>query len=157
MAGRFLMFGQTPGTSRYIQANRVWTLGLAMLPLALINLAGPARQRPGLVGGLGLLLSALGSSAMAAGNFVEFYVGEDFGWIFFGAGLSLFTIGCALLGWFLRARGARPELSTYYILQLLGVFALLGSTAGAIGLASSILFASSMFWLGFRPAVVETI
>lgn len=159
IAARLLLLGLEPVADSYRNANRLWTFALVGLPVALtlLFLSRPALARKRSWSAYAVALA--GALALPAGSYVEFYRGDARGWILFGAGLLIFSIGCLVLGLLLRQAQVLTVLETR-VVQSLGLLALAGSVAGHFFMLFSLLFGAAWTWLGWRvyapSAVAET-
>lgn len=134
------MLDDVPGTAAYREVNRLWFIGLVLLPLAIVFLyRGFSNVFPG--GGRAAALAAIiGSTAAAAGNALEFLLGEEQGFALFGLGLVIFVGGMVGLGASLR-RTFPKQLPI--AVAATGPLGFLATIAGPLGIAASLLFVAA--------------
>jgi hypothetical protein len=153
VVARLLLLGLGPATGAYRDANRLWTLGLGCLPLALTALFLARRPlHPDTQSVAAYALALAGALALPVGSYVEFYGGDARGWILFGAGLMIFAVGCLILGHMLRRAQVMPVFESR-VLQSLGLLSVAGSVAGHFFVVFSLLFGFAWTWLGWRVLV----
>ena len=145
---RIALVGEHPGTSSYVALNRSWLPALIVLSIGVAGLSWTTRKLLSPLGYAGGLTALCGAIAAAAGNAVEFQLGQSRGFILFGLGFILFAAGMVGYG-----AGLRGEVSRLVKLaaQGTGIFGFLTSIAGVIGVVSGVLFVAAWVAIGAKP------
>lgn len=137
LAVRVTLLDDSPGTGTYRGVNRMWFIGLLLLPLAVTLLYLGFRSILTGVGHAGALAAMIGSAAAAVGNALEFRLGENQGFILFGFGFVIFAGGMVAFGASVR-RTSPKQLSI--AVTAIGPLGFLATIAGPIGIAASLFF-----------------
>ncbi len=139
---RLQLLGDEPATQTYERLNRLWFGALVLVPIAVAVLYLAVRRSLDLLGHAGAAVAFIGAASGAAGNAIEFYLGQEQGFILFGLGLLIFAAGMFVLGLSARRMGA-TSVRTSRAIQAAGISGFLSSIAGPVGIVAAPLSAAA--------------